>query len=89
MVCLSCVGLDIAPTSRTSIASHGYPAPGSPYPALAFPVSCFFQEKYREVTELLYGAVDVGQMWFSDYPEHEKLALWRNKLAYSLTMQAR
>lgn len=42
-----------------------------------------------EATELLRQAVHIGESWFEKDPAHEKLALWRNKLAKSYTHQVR
>eukprot|EP00752_Nemacystus_decipiens_P005163 g4686.t1 len=47
------------------------------------------EERLAEATELLRKAVDIGESWFEKDPAHEKLALWRNKLAKSLTRQGK
>ena len=49
-----------------------------------------FKEGYLDqATVLLRHAVDIGESWFEKDPAHEKLALWRNKLAKSYAQQAR
>lgn len=40
-----------------------------------------------EATELLRRAVGIGESWFRNDLAHEKLALWRNKLAVAYTDQ--
>lgn len=52
-------------------------------------VSSLKKEPNDEATELLRQAVAIGERWFEKDPAHEKLALWRNKLAKSFTHQAR
>ncbi|CAN0049988.1 unnamed protein product [Ectocarpus fasciculatus] len=47
------------------------------------------KKRQDEATELLRRAVAIGESWFRNDLAHEKLALWRNKLAVAYTKQGK
>ncbi|CAB1117061.1 unnamed protein product [Ectocarpus sp. CCAP 1310/34] len=77
----------------SSVLGHQAAATNSPVlrtgsSAEDFVVTPLHKERLDEATELLRRAVSIGESWFRNDLAHEKLALWRNKLAVAYTDQA-